>query len=128
MIESFPFRANELFPQGMRHDGIVVTTNVPGKEHTLADARANMEAIKQVSGGVRRPLCVDGTNASISPEAKKYYASEDAARHVTAAAIVANGMLGRVVANLVIPHTKQAMPMKLFATEDEAVVWLRDHR
>ena len=74
----------------------------------------------------RTPVIVDSrVAATLTTEARKYYASQDAARYLTATAVVANSVLQRVVANLVIPHTKQYMPMKLFASEEDAVVWLR---
>jgi hypothetical protein len=109
----------------LRPDGIVITTNLPNQEHTLADAKTNMEAIGRLAGGIRVPLIVDSRiPANIANEAKKYYASADAAKFVTACAIIASGVLTRVVANLVIPRTKQNMPMKLFASEADAVSWL----
>jgi hypothetical protein len=110
----------------LRPDGIVVTTNLPDLEHTLVDAKTNIEAIYRIAGSVRTPVIVDSrVAATLTTEARKYYASQDAARYLTATAVVANSVLQRVVANLVIPHTKQYMPMKLFASEEDAVVWLR---
>jgi hypothetical protein len=103
----------------------VVTSNLPDLEHSLVDAKVNMEAIGRVSGGLRLPLLVDSRiPANITPEAKKYYAGEEAAKIVSACGILAAGVLTRVVANLIIPHTKQAMPMKLFNSENDAVHWL----
>jgi hypothetical protein len=105
-----------------------VTSNLsPDVEHTLADAEENVRAVAQLAADRRVPLYVDSTiPAVLAPEARKYYVSAESARHVTAVAVVADSVLGRIVANLTIPRLKQPVPMKLFANEAEALAWLRE--
>jgi hypothetical protein len=111
----------------MRPDGIVVSANRPNVgEQTLADAMENIRAVAALSGGARVPLYIDSTApTSIAADARKYYLSEESSRHVSAVAIVAGNVLSRVIANLLIPVQRQPVPMQLFATEREALEWLR---
>jgi hypothetical protein len=107
----------------MRPDGIVVAANFPNVgEQTLADAKENIRAVAALAGNTRVPFYIQGIGP-IAADARKYYLSS--AQHFLAAAIVADNVLSRVMANLFIPVQRLPIPMKLFATEEEALAWLR---
>jgi hypothetical protein len=108
----------------VRPDGIVVSANFPNAgEQTLADAKENIRALATLAGGARVPLYLDST-APMTSEAQKYYLSAESHRHCVAVAIVAISAFSRVLANLFIPIQRQPVPMRLFATEAEALAWL----
>jgi hypothetical protein len=107
-------------------DGILRIDITNPREHTLADAMENAEAARRVGGGVRRPLL----SRVVAPgpmtnEARAYYASEDAARGLTALAMVTTSVLGRIVANLLMGLSSTPIPMRLFSNEQAALAWLR---
>jgi hypothetical protein len=107
-------------------DGIIRIEIRNPREHTLADAIENAEAGRSVGGGVRRPLLSKVlAPGPMTNEARAYYASEEAARGLTALAMVTSSVLGRIVANLLMGLNTTPVPMRLFNTEAAALVWLR---
>ncbi len=111
----------------LRPDGIAVIANMhANRQQSLADAQENVRAIAAVAHGACVPLFVDTTLPTrLTPDASRYYIGAESARNVRAVAIVADSVLGRVVANLMIPRQNQPVPMRLFATREEALEWLR---
>jgi hypothetical protein len=110
----------------LRRDGIVQTANKSPREQTLEDARENVRAIAQVGGGVPRPLLVDSSiPAPLSRECQAYYVSDEAARYVSAVAIVVDSWFGRFVGNLMLGRGRADVPSRLFENEREATRWLR---
>ena len=61
----------------------------------------------------------------MTSEARAYYASEEAARAITALAMVSNSTLGRIVANLLIGLNSTPIPMRLFGSEEAGLHWIR---
>ena len=61
----------------------------------------------------------------MTAEARSYYASDDAARALTALAMVTNSVLGRIVANLLIGLNSTPVPMRLFSSEEAGLEWIR---
>lgn len=107
-------------------DGVLRIEITNPREHTLADAKENAEAGRLAGGGVRRPLLSKVvTPAPMTNEARAYYASEEAARGLTALAMVTTSVLGRIVANLLMGLSTTPIPMKLFSSEEAALSWLR---
>ena len=107
-------------------DGILHIDITNPREHTLDDARENADAARRAAGGVRRPLLSRVLNPGpMTNEARAYYASEEAARSLTALAMVTTSVLGRIVANLLIGLNSTPVPMRLFTSEQAALVWLR---
>ena len=107
-------------------DGILRIEITNPREHTLADAKENAEAGRRAGGGTRRPLLSKVvTPGPMTNEARAYYASEEAARGLTALAIVTTSVLGRIVANFLRGLSTTPIPMKLFSSEQAALSWLR---
>ncbi len=107
-------------------DGVLRIEITNPREHTLADAKENAEAGRRAGGGVRRPLLSKVlTPGPMTNEARAYYASEEAARGLTALAMVTTSVLGRIVANLLMGLSSTPIPMRLFSNEHAALLWLR---
>jgi hypothetical protein len=107
-------------------DGMIRIDVTNPREHTLADAIENAEAGRRVGGGVRRPLLARVLSPGpMTNEARAYYASEEAARGLTALAMVTTSVLGRIVANLLMGLSSTPIPMRLFSNEQAALMWLR---
>ena len=112
----------------LRPDGVILTQNLNSEEQSATDARANIDASARVSGGVRRPLLVDTTiPAPLSKEAQDFYTSADAAKVVTAVAIIVKNWVGRLIGNFVIGRRHRDVPMRLFENQAEALKWLKDY-
>jgi hypothetical protein len=107
-------------------DGIIRIEMRNPREHTLQDAVESVDAVRRVGGGVRRPLVSRiAAPGPMTNEARAYYASEEAARAITALAMVTNAVLGRIVANLLIGLSTTPIPMRLFSSENDALHWIR---
>lgn len=97
------------------------------REQTLEDAIENVAAVTKVAGGVRRPLLIHFQKAAPqTPECRAHYTSEAANAAISACAILTDSMLGRVIGNLMIGMNKTSTPIRLFATEKEALQWLEE--
>ncbi len=107
-------------------DGIIRIEIRNPREHTLEDARECVDAVRRAGLGVRRPLMSRiAAPGPMTSEARIYYASEDAARAITALAMVSNSTLGRIVANILIGLNATPIPMRLFGSEEAGLHWLR---
>lgn len=102
--------------------GILHSRNRPGVELTLEDAKAVVAAGREASGGRRVPLVVDmGATASISREARQYFAEQDL---TLAQAILIRSPVSRVIGNFFLGLNRPSCPTKLFTTEEAALEWL----
>lgn len=109
-------------------DGIVRIIFVPGAEVTLRDAREIMDAYHKLRKGRRLPLLVDTRRMrSNSREARHLFAGEEAQGSATAAAIIVDTPVTRVLANFYLGLSKPRLPSRLFSSEDEALAWLKGY-
>jgi hypothetical protein len=109
-------------------DGIVRIIHVPGAEVTLEDVKETMAAYLKINKGKRRPLFVDTkTMKSFSREARHYYASDEAAKVASAAAIIVDTPVSRVLGNFYLGLSSPHLPSRLFSSEDEALEWLKGY-
>lgn len=110
-------------------DGIVRIIHNPNAEVTLEDAQETMAAYLTINQGKRRPLLIDTrTMRSISREARHYYAGTEAARVASAAALLVGTPISEVLGNFYIGMSTPHLPSRLFASEDEALAWLKEYR
>lgn len=110
-------------------DGIVHLEPRARRKEELADAIENVNAVFAVSGRVRRPLLVHFQSAvALSPECRAYYTSAEAARSVTAIAIVTSSTMGRIIGNLMIGMHPAQVPSRLFDDVEGATEWLKTVR
>ena len=110
----------------LREDGIVVAVNINQDLQTGDDAAENVQAVRRLGGGLRRPMFVDTTLSSpLSVEARDCYVSDTAAEVVSAVAIVVAGAIGHFIGNFVLSRKNSKVKMRLFTSEAEAMEWLR---
>ncbi len=111
----------------MREDGVIHGAIEVGVAETLEDAKENIAAIAELAGGRRRPVIVNITKAkSVGREARSYYSGPECAQTTTAVALITGSMLGRAIGNFFLGLNKPAMPTRLFTSEEQALVWLRN--
>jgi hypothetical protein len=109
-------------------DGIVRIIWVPGAEVTLEDAKETMAAYLKLNKGKRLPLFVDTkTMKSLSRDARKYYAGEEAAKVASAVAIIVGTPVSRVLGNFYLGLSNPHLPSRLFSSESEALEWLKGY-
>lgn len=110
----------------LRDDGIIVQTIVVGGCQTLEDARENTRAFNRIAGERKRLLLVDMKAAySTAPGVRDYYASEEAARCVTALAMMAASSTARIVGNFFLSLSNPGYPCRLFSKREAAIAWLQ---
>jgi hypothetical protein len=109
-------------------DGIVRIIWIPGADVTLEDAKETMASYLKINKGKRLPLFVDTkTMKSLAREARRYYASEEAARVASAVAIIVGTPVSRVLGNFYLGLSNPHLPTRLFSSEDEALKWLKEY-
>lgn len=107
-------------------DGIVRLISLPVKAISLADAENNWAAVAEAGQGVARPILGDIREVrGISREARKFYASDDTARIVSAIALQVDSPISRMIGNLFLGFNKPPAPVRLFGNNDEAIAWLK---
>jgi hypothetical protein len=107
-------------------DGIIRTVSNPNIEHTLADARKNVEIFFKLANGIKRPLLSDISNVkSVSREAREYFAGEETAKVISAIGLLINSPVSRVIGNFYLSLNKPPFPVKLFISEKKAIRWLK---
>jgi len=107
-------------------DGILKSVIKEGTDEVLEDAKANMEAGLRLAAGREMPMLVDMTGMrSITRPARRYYADPGPdIRYAKAIALVGGSPVSRAIGNFAIGLSKPKSPLKMFATEAEAVAWL----
>lgn len=109
-------------------DGIARITHLPNAEVTLEDAQATMEAYKKLNNGKRLPLLIDTkTMRILSREARHFYAGEEAAACASAAAIIVETPVSKVLGNFYLGLSNPKLPSRLFSSEEDALVWLKGY-
>jgi len=107
-------------------DGIARIIHFPNAELTLETAKETMAAYLKLSKGKRHPLFVDTRGEkSMSRECRIYYASEENAKNASAAAIIVDTPVSRVLGNFYIGLSNPHLPSKLFTSEQGALEWLK---
>ena len=117
------------FKSWLRGDGIIESRSFPLSEQKLADAVENVQALVTLSAGKRRPCLVDYRGIkSIDREARAYYAGTEICSVQTAAALVIDNYLERVIGNFFMGINKPRQPTRLFNNEADAIEWLKNYR
>jgi len=106
-------------------DGIVKCKAFKYSQHTLEDAKENIEAVRLLAKGRRVPVLVDITEVKgADREARAYLASEEVAVVQSAAALIVGSPISKLVGNFFIGLNKTTFPTRLFTDEKRAVKWL----
>jgi hypothetical protein len=107
-------------------EGIIRATSRVGHELSLEDAKESIVKIALLCAGVRRPIVVDLTGLkAVSRDARKYFAGPDTAKVESAAALVVRSPMARAIGNFFMGFDKGLIPGRLFTSQDEALIWVR---
>ncbi|MBU0596424.1 hypothetical protein KJ567_07060 [Candidatus Bipolaricaulota bacterium] len=108
----------------MGEDGIVRFSLPRGTDLDLALAEAAVESYQEIGGDRPRPLLILLDRAkSMSREARDYFSN---VRGPSALGLVVASPIARVIGAVFMGLLRQApYPARLFATEEEAVQWLK---
>lgn len=80
------------------------------------------------TSGQDYPLFIDASKVkSISKEARDYFSSSSATKHVSAAAILAPSLVVRLLANFFLSFDKPNVNTKVFSNTTEALAWLKQY-
>jgi hypothetical protein len=108
-------------------DGIVRAILDEGAEETLADAKASVEAVFQVSNGTKRPLLVDLRKVKSQDRgARVYYSGPESLSSSLGIAILMGSPISRMLGNFFLGFSKPKVPLKLFTSEADAIQWLKE--
>lgn len=108
-------------------DGILRSMIKEGSEEVLEDAKANMAAGFRLAEGRTVPMLVDMTGMrSITRPARRYYADPGPdMKYATAIALIGGSPISRAIGNFAIGLSKPKSPLKMFASEADALRWLQ---
>jgi hypothetical protein len=108
--------------------GVAIATFDEGAELTMEHTRPFTAALVKVTKGRVRPLLVDFKNMkSQTKECRDYYSSDP--QHIatlSAAALVVNSALQRMIANFFLGMNKSVKPVRLFDDRESAIKWLQE--
>lgn len=77
------------------------------------------------------PILIDGRSLfKITKEARDYFSSEEGSELLSAAALIVDSSLTKMLANFFIRINikKPLIPIKLFSDEQEAIKWLEEYK
>jgi hypothetical protein len=110
-------------------DDILHAWTSPGAQETIESAREHLHAICKLANGRRLPILVDLRNIrSTDRDARKLYSSSDFAACVSAAALLVESAVSRVIGNFYLGLNKSGYPTRLFNNEPDARKWLEQYR
>lgn len=106
-------------------EGIVWLTMHPDVEVTRDDARAIVDEAGRLVGARKLPLLVDMRRMrSLDRAAREHFKSDEATRHFTRIALLADSPLSRVLASFFVILGKHRLPVRVFTDPDAACAWL----
>jgi len=83
----------------------------------------------KISDKVRRPIFIDTSNVkSITREAEKYLATQNATKYLSAAAILTHSRVAKLLYRIYISLSRPKIPTKVFSDKEEALGWLEQHK
>lgn len=95
-----------------------------GCEMNLTDATENVAATASLARG-HMPVLVDMRGVrSQTREARQYFDGAEAAKTLSAVALLIGSPVSRVLANFFLRVSAQRIPTRLFTSEADAITWL----
>lgn len=110
--------------------GIVMVRIKKELLQTIDDAEKNLSAAIRETWEHRRPLLLDLRQAMpLDDDVRRQYSGPRVVDNFSAIALVVDGgPFGRMMANLYLGIANLEIATRLFATEGEAIAWLREHQ
>lgn len=107
-------------------DGICYTNVKPNAIIEVEDAKANSQAVKEVSAGNIYPLLVNLKGIHyISKEARDHFSMQNRTAGVKAIGMLIKSPGSRIIGNFFLGLNKPTVPTKLFTDKDKAIQWLK---
>ena len=108
----------------VREDGIVQVRVKRGIEIDLEDATEVLDAIRQLAGG-KRPMLLDYRwSHSLTHEARVRLFEPQV---ISALGMLAWTRIARITCEFLLATSKPPYPAKVFTSEQEAVLWLKQY-
>lgn len=95
---------------------------------TVENVTASMTLVKKITKGRRVPHIAYLTTSPVPDQATRNLVARELPNLYTAMAMVSQGGLGKVIMNILFHLRKPPIPMKSFATEQPARVWLQQFK
>jgi len=117
------------------HDAFIAVLNKQGiievdlkskeVDLTLTDMLQLREVIKKLGGGKKMPVLVRTADfPGITPEARKFAATQESGIYTLASAVMVKTLASRILFNFFMNINKPIIPTKGFIAEQEAMNWL----
>jgi hypothetical protein len=110
-------------------DGILYQDYVTSAELRLEDSLDELRVYQSTFCRERkRPILVNITNIkTVSKESRNIYASEEMGNIISAAALIVDNPVSRIIGNFYMGISKTKMPVRMFTSTHEAITWLRNY-
>lgn len=97
------------------------------EEVDIQEAKEHMEACLKITKGKKIPVLLDARNGlpPMSEAALSYFAKNELTHLRLAEAILINSLAKRIIARFYFLFHKPNNPLKIFASEKEAIFWLK---
>lgn len=83
----------------------------------------------KISQEVVRPVLADTSNVkSVTREAEKYMASDEAMKYLSATAILVHSIVAKLIANIYIRLSRPSIPTQVFVDKKKALNWLKQFK
>lgn len=106
-------------------DGIVHGRFTVERSH-LEDAIENIEAVRELAGGVKVPVFIDMRGVLVlEKEARDNHAGSVAAEVQSACALIIGSPVSRMIGNFFLGLNRPLCPTRLFTSPDDGMAWLR---
>ena len=106
----------------LRADGVLHLVWKPGVTIEVADSRAAMDTVNEISNGSEHPMLVDmASTDAVTREARAVFSIPCAASRI---ALLGSSPLNRVIANFAMARRTLPCPTRFFTSRDEAMDWL----
>lgn len=94
---------------------------------SLEKQKQNYAFIREITGNKKVCLLSDITSASPQDKKTRDYSAGELPNVFKAMALISKSPLGKFIANMFVALKNQPIPIKMFATEEEAKEWLKQY-
>lgn len=117
------------FDTWMGTDGICRTKVKKGADIDLASAQENTKVVDSFYTGTLYPIIIDSSDIhSMTRDARKHFSTNGRITAINSMAILVSSPLSKVIGNFFMGLNKPAVPARLFNTEKEAILWLKEQK
>ena len=110
-------------------DGVAFHRYKPDSVVNIKEARQMVDTCMEIFSGPAVPMLVDHNDLNyISPEARKYFASDEVSKLVCARAFYVQNPIAKWVANVFLFIDGPTLQGKLFKDYEEALQWLEQFK